>query len=96
MVHANPFKAPDTQEPGRGSHSGFEFAPCPNCKNTGATKVGFTWWGGVLGSKVLTHVECSSCKTRYNGKTGRSNTTGIVIYTAVIAVVVGALLFAIN
>lgn len=65
-----------------------EYENCPECDSPGfATKVGFTWWGGVLGPWMLTHVRCNECGTCYNGRTGKSNTTAIVIYT-----VVGALL----
>ena len=46
----------------------------------------FTWWGGVLGPKVLTHVKCPGCGHAYNGKTGRDNTTGIVIYSVIIGI----------
>ena len=48
----------------------------------------FTWWGGVIGPRVLTHVKCPQCGHGYNGKSGRDNTTGIVIYSAVVAIVV--------
>ena len=72
------------------------YAPCPRCQNTQADPVSFTWWGGVLGPKLLTHVKCANCAAKYNGKTGRWNTTAIVIYTVVltvIAFVIGGLLF---
>jgi len=64
------------------------YAPCPQCGGTNAEKVRFTWWGGVLGPKVLSHVKCPQCGKTYNGKSGHDNTTGIVIYSAVVAVVV--------
>ena len=42
-----------------------------------------------MGPALLTHVKCEECGTQYNGKTGKSNTTGIVIYTvAIIGVVI--------
>ena len=66
-----------------------EYVPCPNCSSTRASLVGFTWWGGILGSRLLTHVQCPDCGTAYNGKTGESNTTGIIIYS----LVAGALAF---
>jgi len=67
-----------------------EFAPCPQCGSSTASRVGFTWWGGIVGPKLLTHVRCGQCRATYNGKTGASNTTGIVIYfvvTMLIAVI---------
>ncbi|HEX6279376.1 MAG TPA: hypothetical protein VFZ49_05105 [Pyrinomonadaceae bacterium] len=51
----------------------------------------FTWWGGVIGPKVLTHVKCPGCGHGYNGKTGRDNTTGIVIYSVIVGIVALAL-----
>jgi hypothetical protein len=65
------------------------YAPCPKCRGSNAAPVKFTWWGGVLGPKLLKHVKCSACGHAYNGKTGKDNTTGILIYFAVI----GALAF---
>jgi predicted nucleic-acid-binding Zn-ribbon protein len=57
-----------------------QYAPCPNCGQTNAQKVNFTWWGGVLGPKMFTHVKCQNCGTEYNGKTGKSNQQNILIY----------------
>jgi predicted nucleic-acid-binding Zn-ribbon protein len=65
------------------------YAPCPRCNNTNAERLKFTWWGGALGPKLLTHVRCSGCGYKYNGKTGKDNTTGIVLYF----VIAGALAF---
>jgi len=56
------------------------YAPCPKCGSTNATKVKFTWWGGGLGPNMFTHVKCQNCGTEYNGKTGKSNQTNILIY----------------
>jgi hypothetical protein len=58
-----------------------------------ASRIGFTWWGGVLGPWMLTHVRCNKCGTCYNGHTGKSNDTAIVIYVVVgaaIGTVLGA------
>ncbi|MBI3725792.1 hypothetical protein HY251_17835 [bacterium] len=69
-----------------------ELAACPQCGLKHAVRVTFTWWGGVLGPKLFTHVKCDSCGTQYNGKTGKSNTVAIGIYTAValvLALVIG-------
>jgi len=72
-----------------GSGAG-QLAPCPSCKRYAAKPVGFTWWGGVLGPKLLHHVRCEGCGTEYNGRTGQSNSTGIAIYTIVSLVIVAA------
>jgi transposase-like protein len=72
-----------------------KYASCPQCGGANIAKVGFTWWGGALGPALLTHVKCNDCRTTYNGKTGQSNATGIIIYSVVVLVVcavAGALL----
>lgn len=69
-----------------------EFAPCPKCNATSAEKMSFTWWGGVIGPKLLTHVECNSCGEKFNGKTGKDNTTNIIIYSVVVGVILFTLL----
>lgn len=66
----------------------IQYAPCPSCRQSVAQKMSFTWWGGLLGPKLLTHVKCQACGKTYNGKTGKDNTTNIVIYFAVVFVVV--------
>jgi phage FluMu protein Com len=64
------------------------YADCPNCDAPGhASRVPFTWWGGALGPWMFTHVRCHECGTCYNGRTGAYNTTAIIIYTVVGALV---------
>lgn len=63
------------------------YARCPECRCRDAEKVSFTWWGGLVGPALLTHVRCLDCGTMYNGKTGKSNDTAIIIY-----VITGAVL----
>ena len=64
------------------------YAPCPKCRSAGAEQMKFTWWGGLIGPKILTHVKCPGCGYCYNGKTGHDNTTGIVIYSVIVGAVV--------
>ena len=59
------------------------YAPCPNCQSTSASPVNFTWWGGLLGPKILSHVKCARCATAYNGKTGKSNNVAIGVYVGI-------------
>lgn len=95
----NPY-APPHQAPGQfpSPPPGAEqFAPCPNCGNVYAKKVGFTLWGGALGPKLCCHVTCTRCGRNYNGKTGRPNTTFITIYiviSLILGLIVGILLAA--
>jgi transposase-like protein len=69
-----------------------DFVPCPSCGSTNVKRIGYTWWGGALGPRLLNHVKCQSCGKTYNGKTGKSNLTNILIYSAVIVVIVIILL----
>lgn len=71
-----------------------EYAPCPHCGRADAEKLRFTWWGGVIGPKVLNHVKCRGCGKGYNGKSGKNNTTGIVIYSAVVGVIIFGMVLA--
>jgi len=59
-------------------------AACPNCGQSNATPVRYTWWGGAIGPKMMSHVKCQNCNTQYNGKTGKSNTQSIIIYNLVV------------
>ena len=65
-----------------------EYVPCPNCNTPDPSKVNFTWWGGLIGPRLFTHVKCNSCRTTYNGKTGKSNSGKIAIYFLVILAIV--------
>lgn len=64
-----------------------EYVACPRCQRPDPEKVKFTWWGGVIGPKMLSHVKCQTCGLAYNGKSGQSNTTGIVIYSIIVFII---------
>lgn len=66
---------------------------CPKCGSKMVTKVKYTWWGGVLGPRMLHHTKCQSCSYTYNSKTRKPNTQGIVIYSVVIIVIVFGLYY---
>ena len=69
---------------------------CPKCNNDVLpSPVGFTWWGGLIGAKIINHVECPQCRARFNGKTGADNTGAIAIYMVVVGVIAFGLFFAI-
>lgn len=53
--------------------------PCPNCGSTDSVPVPFTWWGGRIGPRLLSHVQCKSCGQRFNVRTGKTNTVAITI-----------------
>lgn len=65
------------------------FRPCPHCGIAKHVKpVAFTWWGGPIGPRILSHVKCRRCGLQFNGRTGQSNTNWIIAYTAVCLTVV--------
>jgi hypothetical protein len=47
----------------------------------------------MLGPGLLSHVKCQVCGATYNGKTGRSNTGGIIVYSVVVGVLAFGLAF---
>ena len=66
-----------------------DYVPCPTCGAERPRRVSFTWWGGLFGPALLSHVRCPHCGTQYNGRTGRSNAAGIAI-SAVVTLLVGS------
>lgn len=69
-----------------------QYVDCPKCSASNPRKVTFTWWGGLVGPSMFTHVQCQRCNETYNGKTGKSNFVPITIYVIVSFVVVSALM----
>lgn len=66
---------------------------CPVCGSQNVAPVNYTWWGGVIGPKILHHTKCKDCKHTYNSKTRQTNTKAIILYSLVIFVVVFAVTF---
>jgi hypothetical protein len=66
---------------------------CPRCRSANVYKPGFTFWGGVLGPKLLNHTVCRACGYGFNGKTGRSNSTRIAVYLAASFAIATVLVF---
>lgn len=71
------------------------YAPCPQCGDTRAQLLTFTWWGGLIGPKLLTHVKCPACGKKFNGRSGKDNAVGIAIYMGAISIFVFVLVGAI-
>ncbi len=66
---------------------------CPRCGGY-TKKVGYTWWGGIIGPKMMNLHKCANCKLSFNATTMQSAETAIIIYAVVTGVVglVGGLL----
>ena len=56
------------------------YAACPNCHEVDGKRMYWTWWGGMIGPLFICHVKCGSCGTQYNGRSGKSNKTAIIIW----------------
>ena len=69
------------------------YVACPKCGASNAKALHFTWWGGALGPKILTHVKCQACGYKYNGKSGKDNTAGIAVYFVVVGILAFVLMF---
>lgn len=93
MSDSNPFASPQAPGASRRGAEGETFAPCPRCGETEGMRIGFTWWGGKLGPWVLKHVRCLNCGMKYNGRSGRPNLGGILLYNGVAAVVAFVIVF---
>ena len=82
----NPYGAPHAyNQPGSGPPRPGH---CPNCGSRNFKTPGFTWWGGAVGQKIISHVVCQNCNTGFNKKTGASNTANIILYQVVAAAIV--------
>jgi transposase-like protein len=66
---------------------------CPKCNSLNVKPVSYTWWGGIIGPRILKHTKCNDCKFTYNRKTRQSNTTPIVIYSVVTLVLALAVVY---
>jgi hypothetical protein len=94
MSTQNPYESPI--QPSQIKPPGEQFAPCPACRGTSAKRLNFTFWGGAIGPRLLTHVRCDQCGTTYNGKTGKSNLTAIIVYQVVLLALGIALIVAVR
>lgn len=82
------------QPPLATSAAGSPGAPgtrCPQCRSTRLKDPKFTWWGGLLGPKLLKHRVCSDCGFGFNRETGLGNRNKVIVYV-VVASVLGAVL----
>ena len=62
----------------------MDLVPCPKCGSSNVKKVGYTWWGGAIGPRLMNHTKCNNCGATYNGKSGKPNTNAIILYNVVI------------
>lgn len=86
MADPNPY-APPTTNTDPPPQLDASLDSCPRCKSNNVNRPKFTWWGGAVGPRLLSHAVCRACGLGYNYKTGKPNTTAITIYVVVVAVI---------
>ena len=45
--------------------------PCPRCRQVGANIRTWSWWGGLIGPKIMKHATCMFCQQDFNYQTGK-------------------------
>jgi hypothetical protein len=71
-------------------------APCPYCRAQSANSVGFTWWGGLLGPRIMGIVKCNNCHNQFT-KNGNKAGGAIGIYLGIslaIGLIIGVVIVA--
>jgi hypothetical protein len=91
-VPANPYEPPGSVAEASSAIAG---RGCPHCGSHQLKDPTYTFWGGVLGPRLLRHRVCSACGFGFDRETGRDNRGRIVAYVLIsgaIALVLCALL----
>ena len=70
------------------NYAGYQ--PCPGCGSGPVEDPKFTWWGGLIGHRILGIHKCRACRKWWVKKTGQPGGTRVMIYV-VAGVVVGLL-----
>ncbi|MGY8770854.1 MAG: hypothetical protein ACKVH8_20785 [Pirellulales bacterium] len=95
MFKDNPYESPKApQAPPAAppkTNSDYTGAACPNCGTSDAKAPSFTFWGGVIGHKILSHVICNGCRKGFNSKSGKSNLGNIIMYQVVLFAIIIAI-----
>lgn len=68
--------------------------PCPGCGGGPIAEPSFTWWGGLVGHKLLNVERCKSCRRWWVKGTARPGGTRVMIYMIagiVLGLIVGTL-----
>lgn len=79
----NPYQAPNAPiQPTAGTGE-----TCPRCNSHDVKAPGYTFWGGVIGPKLLNHRICRACNFGFNAKTRRSNMGAIITYQVVLFII---------
>jgi hypothetical protein len=64
------------------------YRACPGCGGGPLAEPGFTWWGGLVGHKLLGVEQCKRCKKWFVKGTGQPGDTRVMVYI-VVGIVLG-------
>jgi hypothetical protein len=68
--------------------------PCPGCGGGPIAAPSFTWWGGLVGHKLLNVEQCMSCRRWWVKGTVQPGGTRVIVYLVagiVLGLIVGVL-----
>jgi hypothetical protein len=82
-----PLRAMPPYPPSIMGYAGIE-RPCRGCGSGPLYEPGFTWWGGLVGHKLLGVEQCKACKRWWVKATGQSGDTRVMIYM-IVGIVLG-------
>lgn len=83
----SPYPRPNMQEPFGGGPS------CPQCNSANTKEVKYTWWGGIVGPKMMNLQHCNACGFQFNRATRKSTRNAVIAYNLV-ALVLALVIFA--
>lgn len=94
----NPYAPPRPAIGGAAGAAGpaGEWVACPRCGSGYVSRPTFTWWGGLVGPRIIKEVKCNGCGHRYNGRTGGPNTLAIALYLTVVLTLIFGMLVALG
>lgn len=67
---------------------------CPSCGSTQTKEVKYTWWGGLVGPKMMNLQKCENCRIQFNRKTNKNALNAIIAYNMVALLIGFVILFA--
>lgn len=82
----NPFESPQADRSSGATDP--RAGVCPFCGASDYREPRFTWWGGAVGHKIISHVICNQCSKGFNRKSGKDNFMPILLYNLFAFVVI--------
>ncbi len=68
---------------------------CPKCQGNQTREVKYTWWGGLVGPKMMNLQKCEACRFQFNRKTNKGVLNAIIAYNVILLAIAFVFLFAV-